>query len=66
MHDVDFTRCRMATTRAYRELCSKGVHEPRAFTAAMRVFGYHCPSLNNDAARDIVAAWVDNDLNALN
>jgi len=63
VQEIDFTRCRTATTRAYRELRQRGVQDPRAFTAAMKVFGYHCPSLHREAARNLVAAWVDSELN---
>jgi hypothetical protein len=51
--------CRAAATRAYDELKSHGVKDPRAFGAAVRVFQHHHPEAPARDAHFIVADWLD-------
>jgi hypothetical protein len=50
--------CRTAALRAYRELRDRGLIDPDAFEAAVRVFQYHHPSMLRGDAKLVVADWI--------
>lgn len=50
--------CRVATTRAYRELRRKGIMDVEAFDVAVRVFRHHRPGTEPREARFTVADWL--------
>ena len=51
--------CRIAATRAYRELKEREIHEIPAFNTAARIFRLHHPEVAEREARFTVAKWLD-------
>ena len=54
--------CRNAAIRAYRELRSRGLGEVVAFDASVRVYRHYHPGSATDRARDLVAHWIEEDI----
>ena len=54
--------CRSAAIRAYNELRSRGLGEVVAFDASVRVYRHYHPGSATDRARDLVAHWIEEDI----
>lgn len=55
---IDDCRCRAAVTRAYNGMLVGGVPNTVALEAATRVYRYHHPEADYDAAHHTVESWV--------
>lgn len=56
------SRCRIAATRAYRELRQRGVPDRPAFEAAVTLYRCHHPEIKDGEAKWIVAEWISEEL----
>jgi len=54
--------CRSATVRAYNELRTRGINEVAAFDASVMVYKHYHPDSGTERARDLVAHWIEEDL----
>ena len=54
--------CRSAAIRAYSELRSRGLGEVAAFDASVRVYRHYHPGSATDCACDMVAHWIEEDI----
>lgn len=50
--------CRLAVTRAYREMQASGAPDSHCLDAALTVYRWHHPEASPPKAEDIVSAWI--------
>lgn len=55
-------KCRSATVRAFDELRMRGINEVAAFDASVMVYKHYHPGSATDRARDLIANWIEEDL----
>ena len=60
--ETDGEACRRAVTRTYNELRERGLQDPVAFDAGLRVYCLRHPEVPAADARDRVAAWISDAL----
>ena len=60
--DTEREACRRAVTRTYQELRERGLQDPMAFEAGLRVYCLRHPEVPAADARDRVAAWISDEL----
>ena len=60
--DIVSVECRSATVRAYNELRTRGINEVAAFDASVVIYKHYHPGSATDRARDLVAYWIEEDL----
>ena len=51
--------------RAYNELRTRGINEVSAFDASVMVYKHYHPGCETDRARDLIAHWIEEDLEGL-